>query len=255
MFKGLILFGQFFTKLNLPFPIDDPMDKFRKNIQYLTLFGFVFGCLEGLGIWLIAQIFPLWFSWICYWVLDGLLTGGFHLDALADTADGFFSSRTADKIFTIMKDSRLGTMGSLALLYFYALNIALGIVILPKLSALKLALLSATLTMVTKVGLTILFYHMHYAGSPHGLSKIWLNVAVWRIVLAQIIAIIIIGLIFSISGLIGYCLILIGALWYRRKITKVLGGFSGDTLGAFACLTQLLFMIGITVAIQAGISF
>lgn len=40
-----------------------------------------------------------------------LLTGGFHLDGLADTCDGIFSARTRDRMLEIMRDSRLGTHG------------------------------------------------------------------------------------------------------------------------------------------------
>lgn len=46
-----------------------------------------------------------------------LLTGGFHLDGLADTCDGIFSARTRDRMLEIMRDSRLGTHGGLALIF------------------------------------------------------------------------------------------------------------------------------------------
>lgn len=113
MLDSLILFGQFFTKLNIPIPVDDATNKVKTSIQYITLFSFLLGCIEGIVFWGFTYLFPIWFAWILYWITDGLLTGGFHLDALADTADGFFSSRTSDKIYAIMKDSRLGTMGAL----------------------------------------------------------------------------------------------------------------------------------------------
>src|SRR4051812_38655098 len=44
-----------------------------------------------------------------------LLTGGFHEDGLADTADGLGGSAERDRALEIMKDSRLGTYGALAL--------------------------------------------------------------------------------------------------------------------------------------------
>jgi adenosylcobinamide-GDP ribazoletransferase len=46
-----------------------------------------------------------------------LLTGGFHLDGLADTCDGVFSARTRERMLEIMRDSRLGTHGGLALVF------------------------------------------------------------------------------------------------------------------------------------------
>ncbi|XNM62278.1 adenosylcobinamide-GDP ribazoletransferase [Escherichia coli] len=42
---------------------------------------------------------------------------GFHLDGLADTCDGVFSARSRDRMLEIMRDSRLGTHGGLALIF------------------------------------------------------------------------------------------------------------------------------------------
>lgn len=253
MLDSLILFGQFFTKLNIPIPIDDATNKFKTSIQYITLFGLLLGCIEGLIFWGFTYLFPLWFTWLLYWITDGLLTGGFHLDALADTADGFFSSRTSDKIFAIMKDSRLGTMGSLALLYYYGLVISLGIVISPYLNLTHMVLLTVCLTMLTKTGLSLLFYKMVYPGNKHGLSNIWLGIKTWRIVVAQIFSIVIVTLCFSWQGLVSYLLIPLVAFFYRRKVTKVLGGTPGDTLGAFASLSPLIFLFTLTILMRLGL--
>ena len=253
MKDALILFGQFFTKLNIPIPVDDATNKFKTSIQYITLFSFLLGCIEGLIFWGFTYLFPLWFAWILYWITDGLLTGGFHLDALADTADGFFSSRTSDKIFAIMKDSRLGTMGSLALVYYYALVVGLGIVISRYLTLTHMILLTICLTMLTKAGLSLLFYKMVYSGNKKGLSNIWLGIKPWRIVVAQVFAIIVVSLCFSWQGLVSYLMIPLVAFFYRRKVTKVLGGTPGDTLVAFASLSPLIFLITLTILLRFGL--
>ena len=253
MKDALILFGQFFTKLNIPIPVDDATNKFKTSIQYITLFSFLLGCIEGLIFWGFTYLFPLWFAWILYWITDGLLTGGFHLDALADTADGFFSSRTSDKIFAIMKDSRLGTMGSLALVYYYALVVGLGIVISRYLTLTHMILLTICLTMLTKAGLSLLFYKMVYPSNKKGLSNIWLGIKPWRIVVAQVFAIIVVSLCFSWQGLVSYLMIPLVAFFYRRKVTKVLGGTPGDTLGAFASLSPLIFLITLTILLRFGL--
>lgn len=249
MIKAMILFGQFFTKLNIPIPIDDATNRVRHSIQYITLFGLLLGLVEALLFWGLAFIFPLWLAWIGYWIIDGLVTGGFHLDALADTADGFFSSRTSDKVLKIMKDSRLGTMGSLALLYYYALVVGLGIDLTGHLDRLHLILLTACLTMLTKTGLSLLFYKMVYP-EKKGISDVWLNIQPWRIVVAQLVAIIVLGLCFSWQGLVGYLMIFLTSIWYRRRVTAVLGGTPGDTLGAFASLSPLIFLLTLTVLLR-----
>ncbi|MFB0953134.1 MAG: adenosylcobinamide-GDP ribazoletransferase, partial [Aeromonadaceae bacterium] len=52
-----------------------------------------------------------------YLLALAVLTGGFHLDGLADTCDGIFSARTRERMLEIMKDSRLGTHGALGLIF------------------------------------------------------------------------------------------------------------------------------------------
>lgn len=49
-------------------------------------------------------------------VVQALLTGGLHEDGLADTADGLFGGRDKERRLEIMKDSRIGSYGTLALL-------------------------------------------------------------------------------------------------------------------------------------------
>jgi len=52
-----------------------------------------------------------------------LITGGFHEDGLADSADGFFGGATIESRLTILKDSRNGTFGTIALLLSVYLRI------------------------------------------------------------------------------------------------------------------------------------
>lgn len=52
------------------------------------------------------------------------VTGAFHLDGLGDTADGLFSHRTRERALEIMKDSRTGMMGLVAVICILALKTA-----------------------------------------------------------------------------------------------------------------------------------
>ncbi|WDP90715.1 MAG: adenosylcobinamide-GDP ribazoletransferase [Desulfobacter sp.] len=52
------------------------------------------------------------------------VTGAFHLDGLGDTADGMFSHRGRERALEIMKDSRTGMMGLVAVVLGLALKLA-----------------------------------------------------------------------------------------------------------------------------------
>ncbi len=45
-----------------------------------------------------------------------LLTGGLHLDGLADSIDGLYASKNREKALHVMRDSRLGSMGAVAII-------------------------------------------------------------------------------------------------------------------------------------------
>lgn len=49
-------------------------------------------------------------------VAGGIITGGLHLDGLSDTFDGVMSWRSRERKLEIMRDSRIGAMGTLALI-------------------------------------------------------------------------------------------------------------------------------------------
>jgi adenosylcobinamide-GDP ribazoletransferase len=53
-----------------------------------------------------------------------LLTGALHEDGLADTADALGGGATRDRIFAILKDSRIGTFGAAALASTMLLRVA-----------------------------------------------------------------------------------------------------------------------------------
>ncbi len=52
------------------------------------------------------------------------VTGAFHLDGLGDTADGIFSHRGRERALEIMKDSRTGMMGLVAVVCGLAVKLA-----------------------------------------------------------------------------------------------------------------------------------
>lgn len=54
--------------------------------------------------------------------LSAVLTGGLHLDGLADTVDGVFGGGTRERRLEIMRDSRIGTFGVLGLLCILSLQ-------------------------------------------------------------------------------------------------------------------------------------
>lgn len=105
----------FFSRIPMPAWIDYSPENLNRASRYFTLVGWLLGGLVAL-VFLAADY--LFSSSISLWLAMAfslLLTGAFHEDGLADTADGFGGAFAREKKISIMKDSRIGTYGAAAL--------------------------------------------------------------------------------------------------------------------------------------------
>lgn len=105
----------FFSRIPMPAWIDYSPENLNRASRYFTLVGWLLGGLVAL-VFLAADY--LFSNSISLWLAMGfslLLTGAFHEDGLADTADGFGGAFAREKKISIMKDSRIGTYGAAAL--------------------------------------------------------------------------------------------------------------------------------------------
>ncbi|MBP7632563.1 adenosylcobinamide-GDP ribazoletransferase [Candidatus Ozemobacteraceae bacterium] len=171
-----------------------------------------------------------------------VLSGGLHLDGLADTADGFFSSRTPDRILEIMRDSRIGTMGVLALALILGLKAA-AIAELTSCGARMGALLLAPAfgRVLQVVGLT----WMPYARPEGGLASVFLpHRSMYTGIISCAIISVLAGLVLGWKA----ALTLIAAVslllaWWARACRTTIGGMTGDTLGALSELGETLVLV------------
>jgi adenosylcobinamide-GDP ribazoletransferase len=171
-----------------------------------------------------------------------LLTGAMHEDGLADVADGFGGGRTRGDTLRIMRDSRIGTFGALALLLAVLArtgalaNLAEPRLVLPALvvaAAVSRATLPAVLLALPSArpdGLAAA------AGQPH-----WARV-VAGLALACLLAFALLGPAAALAGLLaaGGLALLLAALAWRR-----IGGITGDVLGAAQQLAELGFLLAL----------
>lgn len=92
--------------------------------RWLPVVGAVIGGLVGIFLWGSSQLFSPLLAGVltcAFWVM---LTGGLHLDGVADCGDGMIPEVSQEKRLDIMKDSRLGTFGGIALFFTLVLKIA-----------------------------------------------------------------------------------------------------------------------------------
>lgn len=112
-----LLAVQFLTRLPAPRNLATTEAELGQAVGFFPLVGVIVGA-SAAAVFLLAQRFaPLSVAVFITLVFAAFLTNGFHEDGLADTFDGLGGGWTKDRALEIMRDSRLGTYGSLALIF------------------------------------------------------------------------------------------------------------------------------------------
>ena len=235
------LFKRFFAALTLLTVIPVPGYKpDEEDIAHAKAFFPLVGLVVGLIAYGIARLMILF---VPPAVIAGfmviLLAGAskaFHLDGLADTADGFFSSRSRERMLEIMHDSRIGSMGVFALIAVLGLKAAgffsLKLIDIP--NAVLFAAISGRCAIVIHV------FSSKYA-REEGLGKITFRhkspfCLIW-------ILLFIFGtgyFLFSINGLITAGVITLFVLLWSFYTQRQIKGATGDTLGACEEICEML---------------
>ncbi|WP_398478870.1 adenosylcobinamide-GDP ribazoletransferase [Tardiphaga sp.] len=180
-----------------------------------------------------------------------VLTSALHEDGLADTVDAFGGGWTIEKRLAIMKDSRIGTYGALALGLGCALRIAALATLPPWAGATALIAVHAAARAIP----AFVMNRLAYAGDTAAMKVRYAEAPVPRddiIFLLVIVALAVIplALISFRSAVLGLVLgALLGALlarWARRMI----GGYTGDVLGAIEQVFEIGFLLGVAAVLR-----
>ena len=88
----------------------------NKSTRYFPVIGLLVGGIGAFFFWILGFYFPVSIAVALSMVVTILFTGAFHEDGFADFCDGFGGGYTPERILEIMKDSRIGTYGSIGLM-------------------------------------------------------------------------------------------------------------------------------------------
>lgn len=242
------------------------MKNFRSAIQFLTVLPVgrtaefdaprmlpwfpLVGLLLGGLLALFDSLAFRWWSPAAVAVLDvvllAIMTGAFHLDGLGDTADGLFSHRPREKTLEIMKDSRIGAMGVVALVSVLALKWA-GISGLSDHRPLLLILVPAYARGGILVAMRCLDYGRPDGGTglPFFTRKLG-GRHFWALVAAMLLSLGLGPMALRLNA--GFVLLTAGFIaYYKRR----LGCVTGDMLGAMSEATETgLFLIAAMGGVQ-----
>ena len=251
----LIALG-FFTRI----PIIKELDFSQKNLnqasRYFSLVGWLIGIPCALVFYLTSIVLPITISILLSMIFGFLLTGGFHEDGLADSIDGLGGGWTTEDKLRIMKDSRIGSYGSLGLWsiltlkFFLLLEIASSNSLLATLNVYIAILISHPLSRSLS---SALIYALPYV-SDSDTAKVKPLAESNRIV--DLVINLIIGcsalLILNAiawSILLSQLMLFFVLKWFFYRQVK---GFTGDLLGAAQQLSEILIYAVILSSLFIG---
>ena len=224
-------------------------------VRHFPLVGALVGAVGAAVLLGTSQFWPAWIAAVLTLTATIALTGGFHEDGLADTFDALGGVVPRDKALAIMKDSRIGSYGALALGLSLLLRAALLAVLAsrPLWAAVAALLTCHAFARAAAVGVMV---SLPYGGdADHAKAKplalavaprnalialgwcglLALALAAWGVPLQRL--------------LLAAVAATVVALWMRQWLKRRLGGYTGDGLGATEQLAEIAVLLAFTAAI------
>jgi adenosylcobinamide-GDP ribazoletransferase len=239
--------ARFFTRIPVPRWVGHGEQELNRATRYFPLIGLIVGLAGGLAGWLAGYVWPESLAVLLALVATIWLTGAFHEDGLADTVDGFGGGWEKARILEIMKDSRVGTFGVIALL-LSLLGRYCALLELPR-DWLIAALCAGHV--FSRFCSTLMVARLPYArkdalarAKPVVGDLKRVDLAIAGGTTAMILAASLLW--FTPSRLLcGMALAVAATLWLSRFFRQRLGGITGDCLGATQQITELAFYLGL----------
>jgi len=241
---ALLIALQFLTRLPVSLPGMPTPEQVGRSLLWYPLVGLLLGLLLWGAHLLLGQTPAVLQAAIILALWVGL-SGGLHLDGLADTADawvGGFADR--ERTLAIMKDPRSGPIAVVVLVLLLLLKFAalftllqagqgIYLLLLPWLGRSLLPLLLATTPYVRVGGLgQALVDHLPRGQLPWVLGVHLLGM-----------------LLFGWMGLLALATALLLFIWLRRALLRRLGGTTGDTAGALVELGECAVLLALALSL------
>jgi adenosylcobinamide-GDP ribazoletransferase len=238
---------RFFTRIRVPAWVGHSVEGLNASARYFPAVGLIVG-LAGALVFAGAAI--LWTMPVAILLSMGatvLLTGAFHEDGLADAADGLGGGWTKEDVLRIMKDSRTGSYGV----------VAMALVLLGKfvvLSQLPLPWIPVALVAghaFSRFCSTTLIAALDYVREDlqSKAKPLATRLSPGALAVAALFALAGLAVCAWVAGLapvlIGVALAAAVTVWLARKFVRRLGGYTGDLLGATQQATELAFYLGL----------
>ncbi len=231
----------FYTRIPVPKTLKYSEDILNKSTRYFPLIGWIVGGFGAAVFYVCQFIFPVSLAVVLSMVSTILLTGAFHEDGFADSCDAFGGGWTKEKILEIMKDSRIGTYGTVGLILILLIKyLSLTNVHIEQIPYVLFA--SHALSRYTATGM--IFFSDYARDDAKSKSKpVGKSLSAADYLLAFIFGttpLLVLSYIYSYW----YLMIIFSSIpiiyFLKRYFEKWIGGFTGDGLGATQQVSEVI---------------
>ncbi len=225
----------YFTRVPVPKRIGYASGDLDHAARHLPLIGVLVGALAALVYALASRVWPVGIAVLLSMAATLVVTGAFHEDGLADSCDGFGGGYTREDVLRIMRDSRIGTFGAVALVVSLAIKWQALAALPPRLAVWTLLAAHAA-SRVTAVSLLASLDYVREEGKAKAVARRmspgallfaaacglpWLFWPNWRAGLAALVVLAVLRALLA------------------RYLRRRLGGYTGDGLGFAQQLAEL----------------
>ncbi len=228
----------FLTRLPMPGWLGWAEDRMLQASRYFAVAGALIGLAGGLVWWLAGLALPPVVAAGLALAAMIWLTGALHEDGLADCADGLGGGKSGAEALEIMRDSRVGSYGALALVFSVGLRWAALAALAPVWGVLALAIAGGIGRAMIVPATALASYARReglggsLAGGAGGIE-----------VAAALGTALLLGIVGGWAGLLALGLALALAGGFLFYMVRRVGGYTGDGLGAVAQLGEIAVMV------------
>lgn len=241
--KGILAAIMMFTRLPLWKVVQVDKKYYSHILPYWPLTGYITATVTFGVLWGASHILPPLAACILAIVARLLLTGALHEDGLADFFDGFGGGTSKEKILAIMKDSHIGSYGTIGLIVYFLLYASLLYTYTPAHAAGVIFGADICSKLCTAFMINTLPYARTEETSKTGVLYKKTGFATFAV--TAVICLIPLWLLDTpLMAILPVIIVVAGLRYY---FYKKIGGYTGDCCGASALIAEQVFYTGAAI--------
>lgn len=236
---------RFFTRLPVPAWVGHDSEALDHAARYFPAVGLLLGMLAALTFATTSFFWPKTLAVLAAIAITIYWTGAFHEDGWGDMVDGFGGGREKAQILTIMKDSRLGSFGAVALILLLLARFC-------ALIELEAHLIAATLIAghtLSRFCATAVMRGLDYVRDEGKAKPLATRISGSELAVALLTTLLALALpAIQVSAgqvALGAAFAALATFWLARLFLRRIGGYTGDCLGAVQQLSEVAFYGGL----------